>query len=260
MIERIRHPQKLGDRLGEPDAHDVTFIVLFDGWVDDLVRFHGSVSTRLQDSDWEIVVVDNPVDEASSQRIVELPRTLHVPLRDRLGYGAGRNLGLRLATGATVCVVDTSVELAGDVATPLRERLSDPVVGLVGRWGIATRDGYNFEESEGPDVDGVEGYFMAARRSDLPRIGLFDAKFKFYRNADVDFSFRVRDAGLRTLVDPTLPLVRHEHRLWENTPESERDELSRSNFFRFRDRWGKRADLFVLSGGDPPNPPALSPP
>jgi hypothetical protein len=78
---------------------------------------------------------------------------------------------------------------------------------------------------------------------------LFDPKFKWYRNADLDFSFRVRDAGLKTVVDHTLPLERHEHRLWENTPEAQRDELSRKNFFRFRDHWAERPDLFVRMGG-----------
>jgi GT2 family glycosyltransferase len=161
-------------------------------------------------------------------------------LRDKLGYGAGRNLGLRLATGTIACIVDTSVELTGPAGPILTQRLADPAIGCVGRWGITSdHDGFHFEESEGPDVEGVEGYFMAMRRADLSRIGLFDPKFKFYRNADLDQSFRVRAAGLRTIVDDTLPLVRHEHRLWEHT--ADRDELSRKNFFRFRDRWFKDA-------------------
>ena len=249
-VERVRHPQKLGDRLAEPDAHAASFVVLFDGWVEDLVRLHASVVTHLGSQDWELVVIDNPVDERASDEIATLDRTLHVPLRNHVGFGAGRNLGLRQATGNVVCVVDTSVELSGDVIAAVGARLSDPGIGLVGCWGVRTEDGFHFGESDGPDVDGVEGYFMAARRADLPRIGLFDPKFRFYRNADLDFSFRVRDTGLRTIVDPSLPLVRHEHRLWANTPETDREEMSRKNFFRFRDHWGDRTDLFV----------ALSPP
>jgi cysteinyl-tRNA synthetase len=108
---------------------------------------------------------------------------------------------------------------------------------------VSSDHGFHFEESDGPEVDAVEGYFMAIRRSDLARTGLFDPKFRFYRNADLDFSFQVRASGLRTIVDPSLPLKRHEHRLWENTPD--RDELSRKNFFRFRDHWADRKDLFV---------------
>ncbi len=244
-IERIRHPQKLGDRLGEPDAHDTSFVVLFDGWIEDLERLHSSLSRHLGGRDWELVVVDNPVDEGASELIAGLDRTSHYPLRDHVGWAAGRNLGLRLATGRIVIVVDTSVEVTGDVLEPVEAHLAEPGIGLVGRWGVATDHGFHFEESRGPDVDGVEAYLMALRRADLQRTGLFNPKFKWYRNADIDMSFKVRDAGLRTIVDDSLPIERHVHRLWETTPEAERDELSRKNFFRFRDHWADRKDLFV---------------
>jgi GT2 family glycosyltransferase len=242
-VDRIRHPQKLGDRLDEADGCAASVVVLFEGWLEDLLRLHDSL-VRLA-SDWQLVVVDNPVDDAASERIAELDGVVHIPLRDAVGWGAGRNLALRQAAGRIVCVIDTSVELTGDAISAVDSRLRDESVGLVGRWGVVTRDGFHFEESDGPDVDGVEAYFMAMRRADIVRTGLFDAKFKWYRNADIDFSFRIRDAGLQTIIDPSLPLERHEHRLWETTPEGERDELSRKNFFRFRDHWGDRRDLFV---------------
>ncbi|HYZ91142.1 MAG TPA: glycosyltransferase [Actinomycetota bacterium] len=246
-IERIRHPQKLGDRLGAPDAVQASFVVLFDGWVEDLERLHASAVAHLGPRDWELVVVDNPVDDAASERIAGLERVTHLPLRDQLGWAAGRNLGLRQATGRIAIVVDTSVELTGDVLGPIEDHLDDPGVGLVGRWGVSSAHGFHFEESDGPDVDGVEAYLMAVRRADLQRTGLFNPKFKWYRNADLDFSFQVRDAGLRTIVDQTLPLERHTHRLWESTPEAMRDEQSRKNFFRFRDHWGDRRDLFLAT-------------
>jgi GT2 family glycosyltransferase len=244
-VERIRHPQKLGDRLGEPDSHEVSFVVGFEGWVEDLERLHRSLVTCLGPRDWELVVIDNPVDDDASERIGSLDRVVHIALRDHVGFAAGRNLGLRQATGRIVCIVDTSIEVTGDVVAPTAAHLDDPAIGLVGRWGVSTTHGFHFEESEGPDVDGVEAYFMAMRRADLQKTGLFHPKFKWYRNADLDLTFRVRDAGLRTIVDPSLPIERHEHRLWEATPEGEREELSRKNFFRFRDHWAERRDLFI---------------
>jgi cysteinyl-tRNA synthetase len=247
-MQRIRHPQKLGDHLTQPDARDASFVVLFEGWIEDLLRLHASMTQHLSEYDWELVVVDNPVDEEASLRLAELDRVLHIPVRDHVGWAAGRNLGLRLATGHLAVVVDTSVELHGDAVAGLGRALGDHTVGLVGRWGLVTTDGFHFTESDGPNVDGVEAYLMAARRTDLHRIGLFDPKFKWYRNADLDFSFRVRDAGLATVVDPSLPVVRHTHRLWATTPEGERDEASRKNFLRFRDHWADRRDLFVAIG------------
>ena len=241
-VSRIAHPQKLGDRLGSPDAHDVSFVVLFEGWLPDLERLHRSIGAHVGAA-WELVVVDNPVDDDASERIAALEGVVHVPLRDAVGWAAGRNLGLRLATGRLVVVIDTSVELTGDAVAPMAAHLADPSVGLVGCWGVTTHDGFEFGESGGPDVDGVEAYVMAMRRADLVRTGVFDPRFRWYRNADIDFSFRVRDAGLRTIVDPSLPVRRHTHRIWEATPD--REELSRANFARFRRHWGERNDLFV---------------
>jgi O-antigen biosynthesis protein len=240
-VERLKHPQKLGDRLGEPDSLAVSFLVLHDGWIDDLVRLHSSIGGSLG-HDWEFVVIDNPVDDDASERIAALDHVVHVPLRDRLGFAAGRNLAFRLARGHVVCVIDTSVELTGPLDL---SALDDPEVGLLGKWGVRTAHGFHFEESEGPDVHAVEGYFMALRRADVRTTGLFDPKFKWYRNADLDLSFQVRAAGFRTVVDPKLQLVRHEHRQWMSTPEAERDELSRKNFFRFRDHWVDRPELFT---------------
>src|SRR5438045_1583434 len=107
-MERVKHPQKLPDRTNDPDEHELSFVVLFDGWNEDLERLHSSLHAHAGDG-WELVVVDNPVDDTASERIASLDRVVHVPLRERVGYGAGRNLGLRLATGRMVCVVDTSV-------------------------------------------------------------------------------------------------------------------------------------------------------
>jgi cysteinyl-tRNA synthetase len=138
-----------------------------------------------------------------------------------------------------VVLIDTSVEPTGDLVTALERDLADNAVGLVGRWGVSTSDGFDFDEAQGPEVDGVEGYLMVTRRVLLPEVGLLDPKFKWYRNADLDWSYQIRSKGYRTIIDPALPAVRHEHRLWHNTPEAQRDEISRKNFWRFRDHWFK---------------------
>jgi cysteinyl-tRNA synthetase len=86
---------------------------------------------------------------------------------------------------------------------------------------------------------------MAFRREDALAVGGFDPRFRFYRNADIDFSFRLRDRGGRAVVVSGAPVARHEHRLWEATEPQERDRLSRRNFYRFLDRWRDREDLLV---------------
>ena len=83
------------------------------------------------------------------------------------------------------------------------------------------------------------------RRAALRAVGGFDRRFRFYRNADLDFSFAVRDAGWRAVRTEALPVVRHEHRGFLSLPEAERDRLSKRNFYRFLEHWGDRRDLLL---------------
>ncbi len=89
---------------------------------------------------------------------------------------------------------------------------------------------------------------LAFRRRQALDAGGFDRKFRFYRLADFELCFRLRDRhGGRAVVIPGLPVVRHEHRLWEALDEDERERRSRRNYYRLVDLWGKREDLITKS-------------
>ena len=107
-----------------------------------------------------------------------------------------------------------------------------------------TRDLRQFDQANEGDVDAIEGYLMALRRETLLEAGLFDEKFRWYRTADIEYSFRVRDLDRRaTVVD--VPVTKHTHRMWFETPPAERAKWSKRNFYRFLDRFRDRWDLLV---------------
>jgi cysteinyl-tRNA synthetase len=144
-------------------------------------------------------------------------------------------------------LVDTSVEFAGDVLTPLGQALENGTTGIAGAFGVNTENLRDFEDAPGPEVDAVEGYLMAFRRKLARDIGLMDEKFRFYRHLDLDYSFAVREGGLHNRIVRDLPLRRHAHRDWERTPEDERDRLSKRNFYRFLKKYGHREDLLLAN-------------
>jgi len=193
-------------------------------------------------------VVDNSDDPRIAgwlqSRVAERLRV--ITLSPPLGFAAAVNAGIE-ASVCEVCVLfDPGVELKGDAISPLLETLSDPTVVVAGPFGLRARGTLKeFGESPGPEVDAIEGYCMAFRRADALAIGGLDPKFRFYRMADVEFSFRLRDRGGRAVVVSGLPIEKHEHRLWESTEPAERDRLSRRNMYRFLDRWRDREDLLV---------------
>ncbi|HEV8420030.1 MAG TPA: hypothetical protein VGR13_01600 [Actinomycetota bacterium] len=224
--------------LAEPPTFDASVQWLVEGWSDDAVRGIESFRRHSGDRSIQYVVVD------FTERSIWPRETQVVRVHPDLGWAGGRNAGLRRSAGRLVVIVDGSVEALGDVLGPLDEALADHEVGITGPFGIVTDDLRDFRESSGPDVDAVESYVMAFRR-ELVEGGLrFDEKFKFYRTADIELSFQVKAMGLRATVTP-LPVRKHEHRMWANTPEDERARLSKRNFYRFLDRWRGRTDLLV---------------
>jgi hypothetical protein len=241
-------PDWVPSALGEPPSADVSVQWLVQGWPEDVLRGIGAFRRHQGGRKVQHVVVD-----AAGTGSGSWPEDVEVVALDRdHGWGIGRNAGLRRAAGRVVVVADGSVEPTGDVLGPLERVLDDPSVGLAGPFGIVTGDLHHFDQSNGPDVDAIEGYLMAFRRDllrDLAPSGPFDDRFRFYRAADIELSFRVKDRGLRCVVVP-VPLQRHEHRMWASTPAEERDRLSKRNFYRFLDRWRGRLDLCVAHRHD----------
>jgi Glycosyl transferase family 2 len=240
---RLAHEQ-LESVLHQPAARDVSVHWLIDGeWSGDVVRGITSFRASSPEVTQQHVVVDLVGAEASV-----LPGDVElIRLRKEDGWAAARNEGLHRSLGRVVVVVDGSVEAVGAVLAPIIAALEDPTTGITGPFGLVTDDLHEFRESPGPEVDAIEGYLMAFRR-DLVRDGLaFDPKFRFYRMADVELSVRVKAMGLRAMVTD-VPVRRHEHRMWATTPQTERDRLSKRNFYRFLDRWRGRTDLLVSPG------------
>jgi cysteinyl-tRNA synthetase len=233
-------PEQVGSVLGEPATFEATLQWVVEGWPEDVARAIDAFRANRGDRRLQYVVADvTDLDAAAFGEDVEV-----VPLTKGNGWGAARNAGLQRSRGRIVVVLDGSVEPAGDVIGPIERALQDPSVGVVGPFGIVTSDLQNFDASGGPEVDAIEGYLMAMRREILLEVGLFDEKFRWYRTADIEYSFRVKDSGKRAIVVP-VPVHRHEHRMWFNTPPGERAKWSKRNYYRFLDRFRGRFDLLV---------------
>jgi cysteinyl-tRNA synthetase len=225
----------------------VTLLTVVHGWKPDAERWLLSVFTHCR-ADFEALIVDNSADVRIAAwlqgRAAE--RFRFITVDPALGFGGAVNAGIEAAAGEVVILFDPGVELTGDAISPLLEALADPSVVVAGPYGLRGSGTLKeFAESPGPEVDAIEGYCMAFRRADAQALEGFDPKFRFYRIADIEFSFRLRDRGGRAMAVSGLPLEKHEHRLWEATEPDERERLSKRNMYRFLDRWGKRTDLLV---------------
>lgn len=246
-ILTLSDPNLLASRLEESATCAFSVLTLNAGWPEDLRRLAAALGATSAGVDYELLAASN-ASEAVTATIEELAaadeRVRGLAFTQRVGFGAARSAALGQARGRVVVVADTSVEPTGDALTPLAGLLDDPAVGLVGRWGLRSSDLREFAEATSGEVDALQAYWMACRRQDLVRVGGFDPKFKFYRNADIDWSLRWRAAGFRLLA-ADLPLDRHTHREWEALSPPERERKSRDNFARLLRTWRDRTDLLV---------------
>lgn len=254
----ISAPDQVASGLTEPDRVAFSMLLYSTFWPDDLRRGVESLLKFAGDASFEIIVVDAGVNERALEWLSErtrkdkrirLLRADHV-----LGEAEARNIAIRLSRGTYCVVLDTSVEVVGDIWGPLREALRQPRVVLVGPYGLVTHDLRQFEESDGPDVDAMQGYLMAFPREAVRRVGMMDVRYRFYRNLDLDYSFTLRQKGVkdaatdpdRAIVVP-LPVIRHEHRMWESLGEEERAKRSKRNFDVFLKKWHHHTHLMVSS-------------
>ena len=236
--------------LDAPDAAEFSFVVLANDHMEDAKRCVDSVLKWASDDPFEIIIVDNGSTDGAAEWAEELSkddlRVRAIHCDHILGDGAAKNIGLKQSRGAIVLILDTSVEVLGNVTSPLKALLDQPSVGMAGAWGVTSPDLRNFNEDGAVgEVDAMQGYCIALKRETLNVTGLMRENFRFYRNLDVDFSFQFKDKGYKIVADDTLPLARHQHRQWEALGEAERDELSQKNFRRFLKKWGHRTDLLA---------------
>lgn len=247
--------EDLPSLLDEPATLDASIVVVVDDHPDDLVRLLGGLAAHPPAIGWELLVVANaPTSEVEPQLVAvwprdrSLPELSVLPATTRLGWADAVNLGLRRSRGGVVILLDSALEPTGEVIGPLLAAFNDPGVGIAGAWGVTSADMRTFVEAPPGPVDAIEAYCLAIRREALRAVGGFDSHFRFYRHADLDLSFSVRDAGWKALGTDPLPVVRHAHRGWEAYPPDERDRLSKRNFYRFLKRWRDRPDLLLRTG------------
>lgn len=238
----------LPDRSGEPDTHRCTVALLVDGWPDD-VRTCVEALLAHAPADVRIVLLENGAPDAGAvlhelagERVTEL----HV--ERAAGWGPARQALVRADTAAVHVLMDLSTVLEGDALTPLLDALEDPEVVAAGWRGVNVQDGWRDFADAGPgEVEALLGYLVAVRRSAALQVPL-PAKARFYRNADMEWSFLLREAGLGRLVAVDLPVRQDRHRGYHDSDPAFRDKESRKTYDRFLQRFRGREDLRLPRG------------
>jgi hypothetical protein len=244
-----RTARQLPSLLDEPDRCTFSVNILAHDSFEQTQRCLESVLRFAGSHEIEIILVDNASQDELSIWSAVLqyadPRIHVLHITRTMGEAEARNIGLKQSQGHYILLLDSSLELTGDIFTPVTQTLSDADVGVTGLHGLRTNDLRHFEESQQLEVEVVDKLCMAFRRNLLKKVGLFDEGYRYPYYMDVDFNFRVRDSGAKAVLTPDLPVTSYPTIQPARLSDAERTRLSKRNFYRFLEKWGDRDDLLI---------------
>jgi hypothetical protein len=246
----------LPDRSAAPDERPLGIGVVVDGWPDDTrTCLNALIAHAPQDA---VILVLDLGDVDGAGRVVHELAAAHPGRIEELhvdadlqstGWSAARTALLRADTSEFHVVMDLSSVLDGDAFTPLLEMLDgDPGLTAAGWRGVnvdVDDQWRTFVDARPGECDALLSYLFVIRRSAGLATGPHP-KARFYRNADMEWSLALREAGGRVAQGPAdLPVHQERHRGYHDSDESYRDKESRKTYDRLLQRFRGRADLLA---------------
>ena len=220
---------ELPDRRADGSSHRAQVGIIVDGWHEDARTFIDAV---LRHTSYPVLVLTFDGFEYGHDRVEVFS------VKDRTGWAKATIALLKLNPSAAHVVADISSVLDGDAITPLVDALGDGVVGAGWRGAnVDTEDAWRTVNDASGEVDVLLSYLFAVDR-DFALENPPHGKARFYRNADLEWSLAMREAGGRLLVPSTeLPVHQERHHGYHDTDPEYRDRESRRTYIRLLDRF-----------------------
>ncbi|MCW2674714.1 MAG: hypothetical protein JWP14_3303 [Frankiales bacterium] len=213
--------------------------LLVEGWPDDVGT---CVAALLEHTEVGIVLLENGPTDAGAvvHELAQDRRVEELHVEQPAGWAEAHNALVRHSTAPVHVLMDLSTVLEGDAITPLVEALT--TFDAAGWRGVCVDDGWlSFSDAPAGEVEALLGYLVAVRRQvalDVP----LPPKARFYRNADLEWSFLLRERGHR-LVAVDVPVRQDRHRGYHDSDPAYRERESKKTYDRFLQRFRGREEL-----------------
>lgn len=210
-----------------------------------------SVLLEQVDFDYEIILVDNASKDGSIEQLQEelMPYTQTGKIKiiinkDNLGFSKGNNVGIRVATGEYILLLNSDTYLGDQCLTKCMNYIeAHPQIGALGckvvlpdgtldhackrgfptpkaslyyftklhkinekRYGLY--DALHLEEDEVGEVDCLMGAFMLMPRKALDEVGMLDEDFFMY-GEDIDLCYRIKQGGYQIMYYPEAMIIHY---------------------------------------------------
>lgn len=206
--------------------------------IDSIVRFSKEYS-------YEIILVDNSSEDRSIEQITHLyPTIITIFNKINLGFGAANNMGIQLAKGEFVFLLNSDTQLLSDAMKSFCEFMraaGNEQVAICGAelvneknlpvtsfgnfptlFGAFSAIGFRYFYSSyylrkqaigvanynklNKKVDFISGANLYIRASILQKIGVFDERFFLYFE-ETDLAYRIKKEGYILMVLPSVKIV-----------------------------------------------------
>lgn len=243
----------LPDRTTLRDGRRASIGIVVDGWPEDVRTFINAVLANTPDEVRVLALDLGNVDDAGlvvheiAQTNPDRVEAFH--LSGTVGWAQARIALLRLDPAPVHVVADISSILDADAITPLLDALdADPTVVAAGWKGalVDIDDQWRSVTDAGPgEVDVLLSYLFAIRR-DAALHTPPHPKARFYRNADLEWSLALREAGGRLVVPSAdLPVHQERHHGYHDTDPEVRERESKRTYDRILQRFRGRTEILA---------------
>jgi len=243
LTPKSRYPviEKLRDLKPFPlSVNEMTVLLVIEGFIPDAITCINSIKTNCN-SNIAILSIGPAGD------LVDLidQRTALVEIAET-GYGEAVNALLKNVESKYVILMDPSTTFIGDPVSPAVAELNKGEFVAVGWKGglVNLADDWRSTEDKGDgEVDVLFSYFMAVDRFAALEVGGINQRAIYYRNADLEFSLKLRHGSGR-LLQMQLPLEQGRHHGYHDADPAYREVQSKKNYDRILERFrGKEAIL-----------------
>jgi len=239
LVHTVADLQKLKNL--PKSTREITVAIVVNGFHEDAITSVNSIKAH---SSAEIVVLATEAAKDLGAIVDSHTHVIHIE-KDP-GWGECANALLRIISTPYAVIMDPSTTFTGDAIFPVLQELKKKDFAAVGWRGglINIEDQWRSVDDKGVgEVDVLFSYFLAVDKEAALQAGGFNARAIYYRNADIEFSLRLKHAAGH-LLQMELPLEQGRHHGYYDTEESFRDAQSKKNYDRILERFrGKEAIL-----------------
>ena len=220
---------------------DIAIAIIIDGFTADAAESVRSIKSNTK-TPIVAFVIGEPAELVDE---IDLQFQL-VSIGENFGWGENANALLKNISSKYLVIMDPSTRFNGDAIAPVLAELNKGEFSAVGWRGglVNTDDEWRSVDDKGPgEVDVIFSYFLAINCADATNAGGFNNRAIYYRNADIEFSLRLRNVNGR-LLQMDLPLEQARHHGYYDTDTEFREVQSKKNYDRILERFrGKGAIL-----------------